>query len=61
MQSQYIGGHKIKHQRNGFTHAETSVTKIGVLQQNLINSACNNIITGKIRASLIVGGEARFK
>ena len=26
-----------------------------------INSACNNIITGKIRASLIVGGEARFK
>ena len=48
-------------QRNGFAHAETSVTKIGVLQQNLINSACNNIITGKIRASLIVGGEARFK
>ena len=47
--------------RNGFSHAETSVTKIGVLQQNLINSACNKIITGKIRASLIVGGEARYK
>ena len=47
--------------RNDFSHAETSVTKIGVLQQNLINSACNKIITGKIRASLIVGGEARYK
>jgi acetyl-CoA C-acetyltransferase len=47
--------------RNDFSHAKTSVTKIGVLQQNLINSACNKIITGKIRASLIVGGEARYK
>ena len=48
-------------QRNGFPNAETSVTKIGVLQQNLINSACKKIISGKIRASLIVGGEARYK
>jgi acetyl-CoA C-acetyltransferase len=40
---------------------EPSVTKIGVLQQNLINSACKKIIKGEIRASLIVGGEARFK
>ena len=47
--------------RNGFSEAETSVTKIGVLQQHLINNACNKIIRGEIRASLIVGGEARYK
>ena len=48
-------------ERNGFDDAKTSVTKIGVLQQNLINSACDKIISGEIRASLIVGGEARYK
>ena len=48
-------------EKHGFSHAQTSVTKIGVLQQNLINSACHKIINGDIRASLIVGGEARFK
>ena len=48
-------------EKHGFSHAKTSVTKIGVLQQNLINSACNKIINGDIRASLIVGGEARHK
>jgi len=48
-------------ERNNFAKAETSVTKIGVLQQNLINSACKKIISGKIKASLIVGGEARYK
>src|SRR5210317_705979 len=48
-------------EKHGFGKAETSVTKIGVLQQNLINSACKKIIDGEIRASLIVGGEARFK
>ena len=48
-------------EKHGFAEAETSVTKIGVLQQNLVNSACKKIIDGEIRASLIVGGEARFK
>ena len=48
-------------EKHGFSHAKTSVTKIGVLQQNLINSACDKIINGDIRASLIVGGEARHK
>ena len=48
-------------EKHGFPQAKTSVTKIGVLQQNLINSACKKIISGDIRASLIVGGEARFK
>ena len=48
-------------EKHGFSHAQTSVTKIGVLQQNLINSACAKIINGDIRASLIVGGEARYK
>ena len=48
-------------ERNDIQSAVTSVTKIGVLQQNLINSACDDIAHGKIRASLIVGGEARYK
>ena len=48
-------------EKHGFSKAKTSVTKIGVLQQNLINSACRKILNGDIRASLIVGGEARFK
>ena len=48
-------------QRNGITSAKTSVTKIGVLQQNLITSACNRIANGEIKASLIVGGESRYK
>ena len=48
-------------EKHGFPQAKTSVTKIGVLQQNLINSACKKIINGDIRTSLIVGGEARFK
>ena len=47
--------------RNGISSAETSVSKIGVLQQNLINSACNRIIKNEIEASLIIGGEARYK
>lgn len=48
-------------EKHDFAQAKTSVTKIGVLQQNLINSACDKIINGDIRASLIVGGEARYK
>lgn len=39
----------------------TYVTKIGVLQQNLINEACLKIERGEIEASLIIGGEARYK
>ena len=37
----------------------TYVTKIGVLQQNLINDACLKIENGEINASVILGGEAR--
>ena len=39
----------------------TYVTKIGVLQQNLINEACLKIENGEINASIILGGEARHK
>ena len=39
----------------------TYVTKIGVLQQNLINEACLKIESGEIIASIILGGEARYK
>ena len=41
--------------------AKTYVTKIGVLQQNLINSVCQNIQKGEINAGLIIGAEARYK
>ena len=47
---------------NNFKNIPTTyVTKIGVLQQNLINKACQKIETGEINASIILGGEARFK
>ena len=39
----------------------TYITKIGVLQQNLINEACLKIENGEINASIILGGEARYK
>ena len=47
--------------RNDFKNVKTSVSKIGVLQQNLLNSACNKILNGEINASLILGGESRYK
>ncbi len=48
-------------ENNQIKDVKTSVTKIGVLQQNLINSTCNKILNGEIRAGLILGGEARYK
>ena len=48
-------------ENNNINSAETSVTKIGILQQNLINSACNRIINGEINGSLVLGGESRYK
>ena len=48
-------------EKNDINNVKTSVTKVGVLQQNLINSTCNKIINGEIRAGLILGGEARYK
>ena len=47
--------------KNNFNDVKTSVYKIGVLQQSLLNSCCNKILNKKIGASLIVGGEARYK
>ena len=46
---------------NNINSAETSVTKIGILQQNLINSACSRITRGEINGGLILGGESRYK
>ena len=48
-------------EKNNFPNVITTVSKIGVLQQSLINNACKKIIDGKIKACLIVGGEARYK
>ena len=46
---------------NNIKSVKTTVTKVGILQQNLINTACNKIQNGEIKASLILGGESRFK
>ena len=48
-------------EKNNFSNAKTSVNKIGVLQQHLINNTCKKIIKGEIRAGLILGGESRAK
>ena len=48
-------------EKNNFSNTKTSVNKIGVLQQHLINNTCNKIIKGEIRAGLILGGESRAK
>ena len=42
--------------KNNFKDVKTSVYKIGVLQQSLLNSCCNKILNKEIAASLIVGG-----
>ena len=47
--------------KNNINSVETSVAKIGILQQNLLNSACKRIANGEINASLIMGGESRYK
>ena len=47
--------------QNSISDVKTIVSKIGILQQSLINSACKKIISGEINGSLIVGGEARYK
>ena len=43
------------------SNPKTYVNKIGVLQQSLFNEAIKNIQNGKINASLIIGGESRYK
>ncbi|MDC3164485.1 acetyl-CoA acetyltransferase [Gammaproteobacteria bacterium] len=48
-------------ENNKIKSVKTTVTKVGILQQNLINTACNKIQNGEIKASLILGGESRFK
>ena len=47
--------------RNNINSVQTTVTKVGVLQQNLINTACNKIQKGEIKASIVLGGESRYK
>ena len=46
---------------NNIKNIKTSITKIGVLQQNLINEAALKVQEGSINASLIIGGESRYK
>ena len=47
---------------NNFKNVPTTyVTKIGILQQNLINEACLKIQNGEVDSVMILGGEARYK
>ena len=48
-------------ENNNIKSVKTTVAKVGILQQNLINTACDKIQNGEIKASLILGGESRFK
>ena len=48
-------------ENNNIKNIKTSITKVGVLQQNLINTAALKIQEGSINASLIIGGESRYK
>mgnify|MGYP003335772909 FL=1 len=49
-------------EKNNFLNKPTTyVSKIGVLQQTLINEAIKKIMAGDINASLIIGGESRYK
>ena len=48
-------------QENNFKEVKTSVSKIRILQQSLINLACKKIQSGEVQACLILGGEARYK
>ena len=48
-------------ENNNIKNIKTSITKVGVLQQNLINKAALKIQEGSINASLIIGGESRYK
>ena len=54
-------GKWIANNNNFKNNPTTYVSKIGILQQNLINQAIQKIQNGKINASLIVGGESRYK
>ena len=50
-------GKWIAHNNKFKNNPTTYVTRIGILQQNLINQAIQKIQNGEIRASLIFGGE----
>ena len=54
-------GKWIAHNNKFKNNPTTYVSKIGILQQNLINQAVQKIQNGEINASLIVGGESRYK
>ena len=54
-------GKWIAHNNKFKNNPTTYVSKIGILQQNLINQAIQKIQKGEINASLIIGGESRYK
>jgi len=48
-------------ENNQFNKVSTTISKIGILQQHLINRICKKILNGEIKAGLVLGGEARYK
>ena len=47
--------------RLGAQSAKTLLADFGILQQSLINRACQRILAGKAQVVLIAGGEARYR
>jgi acetyl-CoA C-acetyltransferase len=45
----------------GAEHAHTVLAEIGILQQSLMNRACNSIANGECDIVLITGAEAKFR
>ena len=45
----------------GSPKAKTCLAGIGVLQQSLINKACQKIVNGENQLTVIVGGEAKYR
>jgi acetyl-CoA C-acetyltransferase len=47
--------------RLGATNAATLLADFGILQQGLINRACERILAGEAQVMLVTGGEARYR
>ena len=45
----------------GADKAETVLAEIGILQQTMLNRACNSIATGEVGVVLITGAEAKYR
>ncbi|MDX1735216.1 MAG: hypothetical protein R3228_12655, partial [Halioglobus sp.] len=52
---------RILAERLGAGSATTLLADFGILQQGLVNRACERIVSGEARVLLVCGGEARYR